>query len=108
MAMKDGICLKCGGKEVYANTPDRFQGRHGLPITAAQTASIEFYVCGECGYAESYVAEARDLQKIRDYWSKVGNGSQKRSERGNLPLPVNSPQAVVEHLPTPAKRPPGE
>src|SRR5687768_1276716 len=103
MPMKDGVCPKCQGAEVYSNSHGPLQVLpHRLPITVAHAATLESYVCVECGYVERYVPQPRDLQKVRDYWARVGKASPARRERGNLPLPATPPGASIEQLPIPA------
>ena len=102
--MKDGVCPKCGGTEVFANSHDSFPSPfHQLPISAGHTARLEFHVCVECGYAESYVVEAKDRLRIRDYWSRVAKVPSAPRERGNLPRPATPPGHRVEQLPRPVK-----
>ena len=60
--MKSGICPKCGGKDV------RFQKgmskRNSLRLAAFTEVALDDYICGTCGYVETYV-EAHDLDTVR-------------------------------------------
>ena len=60
--MKSGKCPKCGGKDV------RFQKgmskRSTLKLAAYIEVALYDYICGDCGYLESYV-EAYDLETVR-------------------------------------------
>ena len=60
--MKSGKCPKCGGQDV------RFQKgmskRSSLKLAAFTEVALCDYICGDCGYLESYV-EAHDLQTVR-------------------------------------------
>ena len=43
----------------------------GLGNSIARYASLDTYVCVNCGYVESYVASADDLNYIQENWAKV-------------------------------------
>ncbi len=74
--MKDGICPKCGSHAVYSGVDVLMKGGgHGantIPITSFTGARLDNYVCGECGYVESYIADREKLEKIIDKWPRVG------------------------------------
>ena len=80
--MLDGICPKCGSSEVYAGT--RVSNKQGsyytntIPVSFWRTATLDNYVCGQCGYVESYIANDTDLARIRDNWPLVGEIKAKR------------------------------
>ena len=67
--MKDGICVKCGGREVYT----RRDGYYGLdiPISTVSKTFLEMYVCAECGYLEFYVQNEAKLKQIPEVFKKV-------------------------------------
>lgn len=67
--MKDGICAKCGSREVYT----RRDGYYGLeiPVSLASKTFLELYVCADCGYLEFYVQSAEKLKQIRETYKKV-------------------------------------
>lgn len=68
--MKDGICAKCGEREVYA----RRDGTYGLnvPISMFSKTLLELYVCAACGYLEFYVQNEEKLKQIPETFKKVG------------------------------------
>lgn len=73
--MKNGKCPKCGSDKVFhgAEIPAKFGpfGSNSIPITMLSIASLDNYVCAECGYLESYVAESTKLKEISKKWPKV-------------------------------------
>ncbi|MCC6297911.1 MAG: hypothetical protein IT314_01345 [Anaerolineales bacterium] len=71
--MKSGTCPNCGGAEVYAGTEIKFKdGRYNvIPISLLDFAELDNYVCVECGYIESFVADRAKLDKIKEKWVKV-------------------------------------
>jgi len=73
--MKNGICPKCNHSEVYAGTELMFKqssnDTNTIPISSWASAALDNYVCGNCGYVESYIAEFDKLAKIRKNWPKV-------------------------------------
>ena len=80
--MKDGICPKCGSTEVYSGK--RVTNKQGsyytntIPVSFWHTATLDNYVCGECGYVESYIANLNELDRIRQKWSLVVEEKAKR------------------------------
>jgi len=73
--MKKGVCPKCNSREVYSGT--RVKNKAGMnfsntiPLTGLSTATLDNYVCGRCGYVESYIAKEKDLAKIERKWPLV-------------------------------------
>lgn len=82
--MRSGICPKCGSDEVYAGTEVTFKSgpysTNTIPINFWGNASLDNYVCGECGYVESYIAKDSDLRRIRNNWPLV-NGRKRKRQR---------------------------
>ena len=69
MAMRDGVCPRCGKKDVRRhNVADR---RDLLQVSFFKTVCLTDYICGACGYIESDVQEM-DLQRVRDTLPLVG------------------------------------
>jgi hypothetical protein len=60
--MISGKCPKCRGEDV------RFQRgmskRHDLRLSAFSGVALCDYICGQCGYVESYVC-TEDLETVR-------------------------------------------
>jgi predicted nucleic-acid-binding Zn-ribbon protein len=73
--VKNGKCPKCGSDKVFhgAEIPAKFGpfGSNSIPITLLSIASLDNYVCAECGYLERFVAEATKLKEISIKWPKV-------------------------------------
>jgi predicted nucleic-acid-binding Zn-ribbon protein len=67
--MKDGICVKCGAKEVHVVDGNRT----GIEIALgwASKTFVSLYVCAKCGYVESFVEDLADLPRIAERWRKV-------------------------------------
>jgi hypothetical protein len=70
--MRTGTCPKCGGSDIYISRNDPVLMKIGLLYPDQKT---DHYLCGDCGYYESYVV---DLDKLRQalakspLWKKVG------------------------------------
>ncbi len=77
--MKDGTCPKCDSSEVYSNPQAGLVIQHGMnaiPIKGTvftSTAVLDNYVCGRCGYVESYILDNSKLQDIVKHWVRVTN-----------------------------------
>ncbi|MBN1638837.1 MAG: hypothetical protein JW866_07710 [Ignavibacteriales bacterium] len=74
--MKKGKCPKCGSSNIYEGTKVKMKGgSHGsnsIPITSWSAAPLDNYVCIDCGYVESYIANKEKLEKIKEKWPKFG------------------------------------
>lgn len=72
--MKDGICSKCGAAEVFINRDGPAMGaewHRRIPISISTGAAVQYFVCAACGYVETYLADLKYVEKIRELWSKV-------------------------------------
>jgi ribosomal protein S27AE len=73
--MKKGICPRCGGKEIFnGSTVVNKSGMHdsnAIPVSFFRAAALDNYVCGTCGYVESYIAREKDLVAIKMKWPLV-------------------------------------
>ncbi len=73
--MKTGKCPKCGSRRVYSGAhifPKSGPfASNAIPVNLANLAPLDNYVCGDCGYLESYVANARELELIASKWPRV-------------------------------------
>jgi ribosomal protein S27AE len=73
--MKNGICPRCGGKEIFSgNTVSNKSGIHYgncIPISLFRVAALDNFVCGQCGYVESFIAKEKDLSIIKKKWPLV-------------------------------------
>lgn len=71
--MKNGLCPRCNGTEIYTQPGSRFQSElvtlKAGPI--GKSAYPDRYLCATCGYVEYYVTSAEDLQVARETWTKV-------------------------------------
>jgi predicted nucleic-acid-binding Zn-ribbon protein len=82
--VRDGICSKCGGREVYAS-------RNGLALGGGFPASVKAhidpgfrgmraqqatdglwqYACANCGYCEIYLLDDAVVDFVRQAWVRV-------------------------------------
>lgn len=77
MVMKTGTCPVCGSDNIYTNwamSPANeriWRSYHYdvLTIAQGQEARLEQYICGDCGFIQSYVAPDR-LNVVRRRWDK--------------------------------------
>jgi len=72
--MKNGKCPRCGLKEIFRGAE---HGRSGCNtsefIRVAYMIKVELihYVCGDCGYTESYIEDPKGLSAIRDKFTRL-------------------------------------
>jgi predicted nucleic-acid-binding Zn-ribbon protein len=59
--VKDGICPKCGAKEVHVVVQTSVET--AITLTRGM-AYLNYYVCVNCGYVELYVHESETLKDI--------------------------------------------
>jgi len=73
--MKNGTCPLCGGKEIYSGV--QVKGKSGMhysntiPVSTFCAATLDNYVCGHCGYVQSFVAKEKHLATIKRKWPLV-------------------------------------
>ncbi len=93
MTMKNGQCRSCGSYQIRSNKNRKFPALNtmtlGLGNSSARYAALDTYVCVNCGYVESYVASADDLNYIQENWAKVEapceNGTRSPKKVESLP-----------------------
>lgn len=73
--MKDGQCPRCHSHQVYSSSELSHKSgvskSNTIPLSFFRTIPLDNYVCTNCGYVESYVAEPDMLSVIEDLWKKV-------------------------------------
>ena len=69
--MKSGQCPKCGSPEVYHRTRGPLE--EGVSISLWAAATLDTYVCTNCGYVEDYVLDDSNFAKIVKKWAKVND-----------------------------------
>jgi predicted nucleic-acid-binding Zn-ribbon protein len=73
--VKNGKCPKCGSKEVYCGDDVHPKsgpfGSNSIPVSLTSIASLDNYVCTDCGYLESYIADPAKLKEIFVKWRRV-------------------------------------
>jgi len=73
--MKNGICPRCQGKEIFNGTgvfyKSGMQHSNTIPVSLFRAAALDNFVCGQCGYVESYIAKEKDLAAIKKKWPLV-------------------------------------
>lgn len=67
--MKNGICTKCGAKEIHV--VDGSRTGISISLSWSSNAFTNLYVCVKCGYLELFVEDAEDLPRIAERWRKV-------------------------------------
>jgi len=73
--LKNGTCPLCGGNEIYSGA--NVKGKSGMhesnciPIAFFQVAALDNYVCGQCGYVQSFIAKEKHLITIKKKWPLV-------------------------------------
>jgi len=80
--MKDGVCPKCGSKEIIDNTEVRdYDASSYRPLSVHvqlvkpassfikkthESSELRAWVCGECGYTELYATNYKELLQARN------------------------------------------
>ena len=83
--MKTGTCPKCNSDEVFSGAGIALKkgpfGSNSIPVGLTSIAALDNYVCGECGYVESYISDPKKLVEISRKWDKIDlEGAEKRDE----------------------------
>jgi hypothetical protein len=75
--LKTGTCPKCDSREIFSGARVALKkgpfGSNSIPIGLTSIAALDNFVCGECGYVESYVSDSQKLIEIARKWEKVGS-----------------------------------
>lgn len=75
VVLKQGKCIKCGSEEVYSGVEILPKsgpfGSNSIPVSIVSIAALDNYVCADCGYLESYIAETEKLEEIAKKWPKT-------------------------------------
>ena len=70
--MKSGICPKCHAENVRRTTiPLLERGKTIIELGGFRYCRLANYICGHCGYHESYVEIPGDLQAVIDCSERV-------------------------------------
>jgi len=46
-------------------------GSNSIPVSITSIAALDNYVCVECGYLESYIAEKDKVREIEKKWRNI-------------------------------------
>ena len=72
--MKNGTCPKCGSESVFCGDKIPLKngpfGSNSIPVSIFSIAALDNWVCTDCGYLESYIAEKDKLKEIAESWRK--------------------------------------
>jgi len=73
--MKNGICPRCGGKEIFSGkavaNKSGMHNSNSIPVSLFRAAALDNFVCGQCGCVESFIAREKDLAAIKKKWPLV-------------------------------------
>ena len=76
--MKSGVCPKCKSPNVFdgSNVPFKkgWSSQYTIKVSASSAATLDYYVCGDCGYVEGYVSTGSKLKRISEEWPRVRSG----------------------------------
>ena len=67
--MRNGICPKCQGQEIYRVSPGGAQGTIALGMV--DSAPLTYLICTTCGYTESHILVLSQLPKVRKHGRRV-------------------------------------
>ena len=62
--MKNGKCPKCGASSVHRVNKRYPEPRGIVGVTLWSSVSVDDYVCGACGFVESYLSDLKDMDRI--------------------------------------------
>ena len=81
--MKGGLCPRCGSHDVYRSfKPAPLSAGNWIFIRLGlfrnKVVHLTHYACGQCYYIESFVADEKSMQNIRDEWTPMSSQKSKR------------------------------
>lgn len=78
--MKNGKCPKCGSSKIYSAADLPLKGgpfgSNTIPVSLASMAPLDNYVCTDCGFMESYVADKVKRKEIARKWTAVNESDE--------------------------------
>ncbi len=66
-----GRCPQCATSDVHVITMDWPRLGADIPVGVFAHAKVDHYVCGHCGYIESYVSDPDDIANIAEKWPRI-------------------------------------
>jgi hypothetical protein len=71
----DSLCPQCGSSRVHsgagAEGKEGLRGSNRIPLDALHYATLDNYVCLNCGYLESYISDRGALNRVAKEWPKI-------------------------------------
>ena len=71
----DGLCPQCSSSRIHSGAEihgkEGLRGGNRIPLEALHYASLDNYVCLDCGYLESYISDRGALNRIEKQGPKV-------------------------------------
>lgn len=71
----DGICPLCSSDNIRSGAAvegkEGLRGGNRIPLDDRHFASLDNYLCLDCGYLESYISDRNALNRIEKLWPKV-------------------------------------
>lgn len=71
----DGICPGCASQRIASGEEvdgkEGLRGSNRIPLDESHYASLDNYLCLDCGYLESYINDRSALTRIEREWPKV-------------------------------------
>ena len=63
--MKNGKCPKCESTDVLRVAKRYPEPRGVVGVTLWSKVPVDDYICGACGFRETYISDLADLDKIK-------------------------------------------
>ena len=83
--MKNGTCPKCGSESIYCGDKIPLKngpfGSNSIPVSIISIAALDNYVCTDCGYIESYIAEEDKRKEINEDWRSINASEEEEEEQ---------------------------
>ena len=71
MHFENGFVLAARANGIQRKIRNKTGNASTIPLSFLRSIPLDNYVCTNCGYVESYVAEPEMLVHIKDIWSRV-------------------------------------
>ena len=63
--MKNGKCPKCGSAKILQIAKRYPEPRGVIGVTLWSRVPVDDFICGACGFVETYLHDLEDLSKIK-------------------------------------------
>ncbi|HEY1014042.1 MAG TPA: hypothetical protein VGE07_15120 [Herpetosiphonaceae bacterium] len=78
MDLRTGTCPQCQGTAVHVIDGSTLTGANRIPVSAFGHASLNRYICADCGFTQEWMEDPEDRRRIAKKWPAVRPDNERR------------------------------